>query len=65
MAYLPSSDSRRVTAGEPRNPDTDEDWVPDLQDILSGNAHMTIDLTVDSDSEVSCYRESSKTVTRH
>ena len=37
---------------ERQSDDTDEDWLPDLKDILSGNYSVLIDLTGDSDSEV-------------
>lgn len=41
-----------TTAGERRKTDTDEDWLPDVQDLLSGNFNLLIDLTGDSDYEV-------------
>jgi hypothetical protein len=35
-----------------RSHDTDEDWLPDVKDIIYGNFHVMIDMTCDSDSEV-------------
>jgi hypothetical protein len=32
--------------------DTDEEWLPDVEDVISGNYSVLIDLTGDSDSEV-------------
>ena len=37
---------------ERQSDDTDEEWPPDLKDIMSGNHSVLIDLTVDSDSEM-------------
>ena len=31
----------------------DEDWLPDVKEIISGDFNVLIDLTGDSDSEVS------------
>ena len=38
--------------GEPQSDGTDEDWLPDVKDVMSGNYSVLIDLTGDSDSEV-------------
>jgi hypothetical protein len=35
-----------------RSHDTDEDWLPDVKDIIRGNFYVMIDMTGDSDSEV-------------
>jgi hypothetical protein len=35
-----------------RSHDIDGDWLPDVKDIFSGNFHVMIDMTHDSDSEV-------------
>ena len=32
--------------------DTDEDWLSEVTDIVSGNFHVMVDLTGDSDDEV-------------
>jgi hypothetical protein len=35
-----------------RNHDIDEDWLPEVKDILTGDFHVMIDMTSDLDSEV-------------
>lgn len=37
---------------EQQSDDTDEDWLPDVKDVISGNYSVLIDLTGDSDNEV-------------
>ena len=39
--------------------DTDKDWLPKVSDIISGNCHVMVDLTGNSDSEV--YQHSQET----
>ena len=41
---------------ERQSDDTNEDWLPDLKDIISGNYSVLIDLTGDLDSEVCHHR---------
>jgi hypothetical protein len=48
-----------------RSHDTDEDWLPDLKDVLSGNFHVMIDMTGDSDSEVCHHLHTTRIITRH
>ena len=43
--------------------DTDEDWLPEVSDVISGNFHVMVDLTDDSDSEV-CQHLQELSVTR-
>lgn len=37
---------------ERQSDDTDEEWLPDVEDVIFGDYHVLIDLTGDSDSEV-------------
>ena len=37
---------------ERQSDDADEEWLPDLKDLISGNYSVLIDLTGESDSEV-------------
>jgi hypothetical protein len=48
-----------------RNHDIDENWLPEVQDIISGNFHVIIDMTGDSDSEVYYYLHTTRIVVRH
>lgn len=48
-----------------RNHETDEDWLPELSDIISGNFHVMIDMTGESDSEVCHCLHTTRTITRH
>lgn len=54
MPYPPPPFDCDFTRSERRSDDTDEDWLPDLNDILSGNVHVMIDLTGDLN-RVVCY----------
>jgi hypothetical protein len=51
--------------GERRSEDTDEDWLPDFKDIISGNFYVTIDMTGDSDSEVYHHLHTTRIITGH
>ena len=48
-----------------RSHDTDEDWLPHVQDIFSGNFHVLIDMTGDSDSEVCHHLHTTGIITWH
>ena len=40
---------------EQQSDDTDEEWLPDMENIISDNYNVLIDLTGDSESEVRRY----------
>jgi hypothetical protein len=45
-----------------RNHDIDEDWLPELKDIITGNCHVMIDMTSGLDSEVCQHLHTTKIV---
>lgn len=61
MASLTSSDNlvvKEIFLRQPPPPfscDIEEDWLPEVSDIISGNFHVMVDLTGDSESEVRQY----------
>ena len=48
-----------------RSHDIDENWLPHIKDIFSGNVHVMIDMTGDSDSEVCPHLHTTRIITWH
>jgi hypothetical protein len=61
----PSFDRDFNGDGHSRSHDTDEDWLPDLKDLISGNFHVMIDMTGDSDSEVRHHLRTTRIIMGH
>ena len=51
------------STGERRSIDVDEDWLPDVKDIISGDFNVLIDLTGDFDSEVCHHARKARIIT--
>jgi hypothetical protein len=48
-----------------RSHDADEDWLPNLKDLISGNFHVMIDMTGELDSEVCHYLHTTRFIMGH
>ena len=48
-----------------RSHDTDEDWLPDLKDLISDSFYVMIDMTGDLDSEVCHYLHTTRIIMGH
>jgi hypothetical protein len=51
-SILPRLRGEAVLLTERQSDDTDEEWLPDIKDLIFGNYNVLIDLTGDSGSEV-------------
>jgi hypothetical protein len=52
LRYPPPPFDRNFVRGERRRTDMNEDWLPNLQELVSGNVQVYIDLTGDLDHKV-------------
>jgi hypothetical protein len=62
LRYPPPPFGCNSVAGERRSIDTDKDWLPDVQDMLSGNFNVFIG---DSDHEVGLHLHKIRIITEH